>query len=275
MPLPTTMKRSIYLLSDSSGNLLEHFLNAILTQFPRESFRIGTLPFLKNETELSEALEKIHEGIIFHAVVEKTLKKFIAKECKKRGFFCLDITKPAVDFLADSSGIPASVTPQSIHSFDSNYRGRIEALEFTMQHDDGRRLEEIEKADIVLVGISRVSKSPNALFLAYRGFRVSNISMVPGVELPLPLEKRHRQNVVALTINPKRLTEIRTRRFANWELGQTDYSDLSSITQEILQAERLYKEKGWPIIDTTDLVVEETSALILSVLHLKPKILEQ
>ncbi len=274
MPLLTTMKRSIYLVSDSSGNLLEHFLNAILTQFSRESFRIFTFPFIKNEVELSKVFEKIHEGIIFHAVVEKKFKKIIAKECKNRGLACLDITGSAVDFLAKASGVSASDTPQSIHAFDSNYQGRIEALEFTMQHDDGRRLEEIEKADIVLVGISRVSKSPNALFLAYRGFRVSNISIVPGVELPLPLEKHRRQNVVALTINPKRLTEIRTRRFAHWDLGKIDYSDLSSITEEILQAEHLYKEKGWPIVDSTDLAVEETSALILSALHLKPKILE-
>ena len=268
------MKFPLYLLSDSSGNLLEHFLNAILTQFPRENFNIHTLPFVKNEALLRSAFEKVRGGAVFHAVIDKKLKTLIAKECEKRGLPCIDVTSPGVKFLEKSAGVKAAPIPQPIHSVDSNYRGQIEALEFTMQHDDGRRLEEIEKADIVLVGISRVSKSPNALFLAYRGFRVANVSIVPEMELPEPLEKHRRQNVVALTIQPKRLAEIRGRRFANWKIEQMDYRELPNVSREVLEAERIYKEKGWPVIDTTDLAIEETSALVLSSLRLKPKIFE-
>ena len=267
-------KFQIYLLSDSSGNLLEHFLNAVLTQFPRENFNIHTLPFVKDETHLQSAFEKVRGGIVFHAVIDKKLKALIAKECQKRSLFCLDVTGPAVEFLEKKAGIKGASVPQPIHLVDSNYRGRMEALEFAMQHDDGRRIEEIEKADIVLVGISRVSKSPNALFLAYRGFRVANVSIVPELELPEPLEKHRRQNVVALTLQPKRLAEIRERRFANWKLDELDYKDLPNVSREVLAAERIYQEKSWPVIDTTDLAIEETSALVLSALRLKPKIFE-
>ena len=265
-------KFQIYLLSDSSGNLLEHFLNAILTQFPRENFNIRTLSFVKDETQFVNAFEKVRGGVVFHAVIDQKLKSRIARECEKRGFAHLDITGPAVKIL-EKAGVKPTAVPQPIHSFDSNYRGRMEALEFTMQHDDGRRIEEIEKADIVLVGISRVSKSPNSLFLAYRGFRVVNISIVPEMELPEPLEKHRRKNIVALTIQPKRLTEIRQRRFENWKV-EMDYKDLPGVSHEVLAAERIYQEKGWPVIDTTDLAIEETSALILSSLNLKPKIFE-
>lgn len=274
MSLARVAKYPIYLLSDSSGNLLEHFLNAILTQFPREKFRIHTLPFIKNEAALLHALENIREGAIFHAVIEKKLKAWIAKECRKGKIPCFDVTGPVVEFLEKSTKIPAAPTPLPIHSVDSNYRGRMEALEFTMQHDDGRRLEEIEKADIVLVGISRVSKSPNAFFLAYRGFRVANISIVPELGLPLPLEEHRRKNVVALTLQPKRLAEIRKRRFEHWKMESFDYQELASITNEVVEAEHLYNEKGWPVIDTTDLAVEETSALILSALNLQPRVFE-
>lgn len=273
--MPTRpLKQNVYLLSDSSGNLLEHFFSAVLTQFPREKFGIHTHPFIKNEASLLQALEKIREGIVFHAVIDKKLKDLIGKECKKRKLPCWDVTGPTAGFLEKATGIPAADSPQPIHSVDSNYRGRIEALEFTMQHDDGRRLEDLEKADIILVGISRVSKSPNALFLAYRGFRVANISIVPSLELPPLLEKHTRPNVAALTLQPKRLAEIRKRRFAEWKIEKFDYEDLSSVTKEILDAEEIFRQKGWPVIDTTDLAVEETSAFILSNLNLKPKILE-
>ena len=274
VPLTRVTKYSLYLVSDSSGNLLEHFFNALLTQFPRDRFKVQTLPFIRNEAGLLQSLEKIREGIVFHAVIEKKLKVSIARECKKRGFPCFDVTGPAVEFLEKATGTEAALTPQPIHSVDSNYQGRMEALEFTMQHDDGRRIEELEKAEIILVGISRVSKSPNALFLAYRGFCVANVSVVPEMGLPEPLEKHRRQNVVALTLQPKRLAEIRQRRFANWQLDQMDYRDLPNVVREVLESERIYKEKGWPVIDTTDLAVEETSALILSSLNLKPKMFE-
>lgn len=267
-------KIGLYLISDSSGNLLEHFFNAVLTQFPRRSFAVRTLSFIKSEEALIRAIQAIRGGIVFHGLISGKLKSSAARECEKRGIACWDVTGPTVHFLEKAAGIKPSRIPKSLHAMDTGYLSRIAALEFTLQHDDSRRIEDLERAEIILVGISRVSKSPNALFLAYRGFRVANISIVPSQGLPLPLEKHTRKNVVALTLQPRRLKEIRDRRFAGWNLEEMNYNEQQNVIREVLDAEMIYKSKKWPVIDTTELEVEETSALILSNLNLKPKAFE-
>ncbi len=268
-------KFPIFLLSDSSANLLEHFFNAILTQFPRERFEVKTLPFIKDKEHLETAVKRMAKGIVFHAFVSDDLKKQIEKECERRKIPVWDVTGPTVEFFEKTTGIRAASDPRLLHSTsDAAYRGRVEALEFALQHDDNRRIDELEKADIILVGVSRVSKSPNALFLAYRGFRVANISMVPSQGLPEPLARHTRKNVVALTLQPKPLAEIRKRRFEQWKLESFEYEELRSVVREVMDAEKIYHDKGWPVIDTTNLAVEETSALVLAELKLKPKVFE-
>lgn len=273
--MKTDHKFRIFLLSDSSGNLLEHLFNAVLTQFHREQFEVKTLPFIKDKEQLEKATKQIHGGIVFHAFVSGDLKKQITGECEKRKIPVWDVTGSTVEFLEKTTGTRAASDPHLLHSTsDAAYRGRVEALEFALQHDDNRRIDELEKADIILVGVSRVSKSPNALFLAYRGFRVANISIVPSQGLPEPLARHTRKNVVALTLQPKQLAEIRKRRFEKWKLESFDYEELQSVVREVMDAEKIYRQKGWPVIDTTELAVEETSALVLAQLQLKPKVFE-
>lgn len=268
-------KYLLYLISDSSGNLLEHFFNAILTQFPREQFEIRTIPFVKDRKGLCAELDPRRPGVVFHAVVSAELKSAVAEECQKRKLPAWDVTGPTVDYLEKTTGIRMAAVPAPLHSTsDIAYRGRVEALEFALQHDDNRRIDELGKADIILVGLSRVSKSPNALFLAYRGFRVANVSFVPSQGLPEPLARHTRKNVVALTLQPKQLAEIRKRRFHEWQVELFEYQDLPAVIREVMEAEKIYKERGWPVIDTTYLAVEETSALILTKLKLKPKFFE-
>ncbi|MBI3312827.1 MAG: pyruvate, phosphate dikinase/phosphoenolpyruvate synthase regulator [Candidatus Omnitrophica bacterium] len=262
------------LVSDESGNLLEHFVNAILTQYPRQSFEVETFPFVKTEEDLAKTVLKCRKGIIFHALASSPLKTKIARECAKEKIPCLDVTGLAAEFLEKAAKVRPFAKPQAVHRVDREYIKRMDALEFAIQHDDNRRIEELENADIIVVGISRVSKSPNALFLAYRGFRVANVSIVPENGLPQELEKHSKPNVVALTIQPKTLSEIRSRRFAKWEFKNFQYEDLQAIIHEVVEAEKIYKRKKWPVIDTTTLAVEETSAMILSALKLKPKVLE-
>lgn len=266
--------RPLYLFSDSSGNLLEHFFNAILTQFPKGSFSLKTFPFIKDEKTVAGLLKDLKEGIVFHGFASPKMKSAVASECAKGGLKSWDVTGPTVGFLEQASGLPASRTPKPFHRMNREYLNRMAALEFTMQHDDGRRIEDLHQAEIVLVGISRVSKSPTSLFLAYRGFRAMNVSIIPDAPLPEPLERHRRKNIVALTLQPKRLAEIRQRRFAKWELGKTDYQDVRAVIHEVMEAEKVYKKKGWPILDTTELAIEESSALILSKLNLKPKTVE-
>jgi regulator of PEP synthase PpsR (kinase-PPPase family) len=265
-------KFPLYLVSDSSGNLLEHFFSALMTQFPHDKFLVKSLPFIDTQEKIKEAVKNIREGVVFHALVSKKLKSLIAQECKSKKIASWDVTGPAAKFLEKTSGVGVSPTPRPLHLVDSGYLDRMRALEFAMQHDDSRRIEEIGKADIILVGISRVSKSPTALFLAYRGFRAANISIVPGTGLPPALENHRPKNVVAFTIEPQKLAQIRKRRFADWKIEESPYEDLQSVVREVQEAERIYEEKGWPVINTTGLAVEETSTLCLSALKLKPKL---
>ncbi len=268
-------KKSVYLLSDSSGNLLEHFFSAILTQFPKERLLIREIPFLKDAAMVTNAITKIREGIVLHTVTSEKLKNLISNLCKEQNLPCWDVTGPTMDFFEKSAGIPRYSPPRPPHDIDEKYMSRIKALEFAMQHDDSRRIEQLDQAEIILIGISRVSKSPTSLFLAQRGFRVANVSFIPDM-MPLPgcLGKHPHSNIVALTMRPKNLTEIRRRRFAEWKIKDFDYQKLDAVTAEVMKAERIYKKKGWPVIDTTDLVVEETSTLVLSTLKLQPKVFE-
>lgn len=271
--LDRTIKKSLVLMSDSSGNLLEHFFTAILTQFPKDKLHIQTIPFIKNRNTLTDALQTINPSVVFHAFADHELKTAIAAECDKRKLKCWDVTGPTVEYLEGATDLKASRTPQPLHIVDSAYLGRMGALEFAIQHDDSRRLDRLEDAEIIIVGISRVSKSPTALFLAYRGFRVANISIVPSQGFPDPLKKHRVKNVVALTLQPRRLSQIRKRRFAGWNLKEFNYDDQREIVHEVAEAESMFRKKKWPIINTTDLAVEESSTLVLTALKLKPKLL--
>ena len=262
-------KTQLHLLSDSSGNLIEHFFNAILTQFPKNSFKVYNSPFIETDGDLLQAMGKIKSGIICHAFADRRLKALLEDETEGQAIPCWDITGPTQEFLERSSNIKVSKEIQPLHSVDANYLGRMAAMEFALQHDDNRRLDRLDEADIILVGISRVSKSPNAVFLAYRGFRVANVAIVPAEGLPPRLARHRRKNVVALSIQPRKLSEIRERRFSRWDLDEFDYTDLTSVIHEVRDAEEIFKNKSWPIIDTTNLAVEETSSLILERLNIR------
>lgn len=264
-----TRPRGVHLLSDSSGNLLDHFMTAIRTQFPEGAFRVERAPFLSNEARLREALSKISSGIVLHSLADPQLKAVCMVECARAGLRARDVTGPVVQFLEAASGLPAAFDPKPLHVVDASYLGRMSAIEFAMQHDDNRRLEHLERAQVVLVGVSRVSKSPTALYLAYRGLYVANVSVVPAEGLPEPLRKHRRRNVAALTMAPERLKEIRERRFRDWRLGEQPYSDLRDVAEEVRAAERFYAKRRWPVIDTTHRAVEETGALVLRALRVR------
>lgn len=271
MPAKQKPFQRLYLISDSSGNLIEHYFNAILTQFPRNSFRVYSRPFVDTEECVFQVLAKIKSGIICYAIIDNGVQTILVNEAQRRGLPAWDITTPTVDFLEKASSVHPVNAIHALHPLDDAYLARMAAIEFAMQHDDNRRIDELQEADIVLVGISRVSKSPNALYLGHRGFKVANISIVPSEGLPKPLSRHRRKNVVALTIQPKRLAEIRHRRFARWRLDEFDYTDIREVIHEVRDAEEIYNRKKWPVINTTDLAVEETSSMILDALKLRDR----
>ncbi len=264
-------KHNLYLISDSSGNLLEHHINAILSQFPRDSFCIHIERFIETEDELSPIFKKIKSGLICYATINKSLQDKLVKEAHNRKIPSWDITTPTVEFIENVTGIKALNEINLVHRVDESYVDRMSALEFAFQHDDNRRIDQLNQAEIIIVGISRVSKSPNSLYLGYRGFKVANVTIVSKEELPKPLSIHRRKNVVALTIQPKKLAGIRQRRFSSWDIANFDYDDLTSVIHEVRDAEELYRKKKWPIIDVTNLTIEETSSMIMEKLKLKNK----
>jgi regulator of PEP synthase PpsR (kinase-PPPase family) len=181
-----------------------------------------------------------------------------------------DLTGDCVAFIERHTGLRASNDVAAIHKHDTAYFGRIDALEFSLQHDDSRRLESIHEAEIVLVGVSRVSKTPTSAYLGWLGYRVANVSLVPGVSVPRELENCCDKSV-GLTIRPKTLAEIRNRRLAVngflERLSEIDhYTDLRTIIREVMEAERAFRDLGIPIIETSELTIEEIATKVLNVL---------
>jgi regulator of PEP synthase PpsR (kinase-PPPase family) len=259
---------TIYLLSDSTGNLAQHMLTAFLTQFPARAFEVHRRNFLSTPALTKAALEKLRDapGIVFHAVVSPESKRVIADTCAALKLPACDLTGGFVDFLAKHSGIRPDADVKRIHDISDEYHRRIKAVEFTLEHADGLGLETIDEADIVLVGVSRTSKTPTSVYLGQQGYKVANVSLAMVVEPPRQLLELRRKTVVGLLIDPFRLKEIRTNRQAAWHMSQTSYSDLEAVRDEVNWSRRLFLKQGWPTLDVTSRAVEESAAKILEIL---------
>ncbi len=260
----------LYILSDSTGNLAQHMLTAILTQFPPDRFALYRQNFLQSDMLLQRALEQVAKkpGLVFHAVVSPAAKKMIADHCAKLGLACHDLTGQTVDFLIRESGVQPQPDHSRLHDVSHEYHQRIKALEFTLEHDDGLGVDTIHQADIVLVGVSRTSKTPTSIYLAQQGYRVANVSLALGVEPPRQLMQLTSRNVIGLTIEPHHLVEIRTNRQVQWRMTDTSYNDEDSVAREITWSRRLFASAGWPVLDVTGRAVEETAARIINILNL-------
>ena len=260
----------VHVLSDSTGNLAHHILAALLTQFPADSFDVRFSTFLRTEEQLGAALDRVtaEPGIIMHAVVSPQAKQRIAQHCQERKLDCMDVTGGFVEFLSRASGITPSADPQKLHRVDEAYHRRIRAVEFTLAHDDGLGLETIREADVVLVGVSRTSKTPTSIYLSQLGYRAANVSLAMGIDPPKELLQLPPRKVVGLVIDPHRLAEIRRRRQAEWAMGPSSYDDHDAVREEVACSRRLFGRNGWPVIDVTNNAIEETAAKALDLLRL-------
>jgi regulator of PEP synthase PpsR (kinase-PPPase family) len=174
-----------------------------------------------------------------------------------------------VQFLAKESGISPDADYRRLHDVDDAYHRRISALEFTLEHDDGLGLDTLADADIVLVGVSRTSKTPTSIYLAQQGYCVANVALAQEVEPPQQLLKLSPRKVVAFVIDPQQLAEIRTRRQTGWRMANTSYNDPEHVRAEMAWARRFYARQGWPVLDVTDQAIEETAARILAIVGLE------
>ncbi len=268
--------KQIHVLTDGTGGLPRHFLTAVLSQFPTIKVSPKYHVFCTSAERTRQAYAK-HIGrnaILFHSFAESENKFALEAMAAEDKIPCFDLTGSAVSFLAQHIGAAAAQDVSLVHSHDSQYFDRIDAWEFTMQHDDSRRLESIDQADLILLGVSRVSKTPTSAYLGWLGYRVANVSFAPECGLPKEV-KKHRKKVIALTIKPKQLSEIRSRRMqvngfadviAHDPKGEIKYAGLEHTIREVMESERMYRDLRVPIVDVTDSTVEETAARVLQII---------
>jgi [pyruvate, water dikinase]-phosphate phosphotransferase / [pyruvate, water dikinase] kinase len=267
---PWSGPRPLYVLSDSTGNLGRHIVTAILTQFPPDAFRIETRGFLRTEKQIREVMDQVKSrpGVVFHGLLEPAHKQLVTDQSAAIGVGSCDFAGPFVDFVSRQSGLTPGRNYELLHRTDDAYRDRIKALEWTLEHDDALGLDTLGEADIVLVGVSRTSKTPTSVFLAQLGYRVANVALAQQVAPPRQLLELKQRKVIGLVIDPSTLADIRSRRQAQWRMGDTNYTEPREVQREVAWSRQLFARQGWPTLDVTNQAVEETAARIVQVLGL-------
>ena len=264
--------RRIHLISDSTGNLPRHMLAAFLTQFPSDTFDVRACNFVDTRQKLDRILSELggSPGIVMHALVDPAMKRAAADGAARLGLPACDLTGSFVEFLSGASGVSPCPSVRVLHDVNAAYRRRVKAVEFALEHDDGLGLDTLADADVVLVGVSRTSKSPTCMYLAQQGYKAGNVSLAIGIDPPAQLLALAKTKVAALVIDPRQLAEIRSRRQAAWRMADTAYNQAGSVDAEVTWSRRLFARAGWATFDVTNQAIEETAARIVERLGLGP-----
>ena len=260
----------IYLISDSTGETLDRIFLALKAQFRNIDYKIHSCSFTRTENQILKILDIIKEqknAVILYTIVNDGLARFLTNETNKTKVPCFSVLGNLITSFSKLLKQEASHKPSGQHTLNEEYYDRMEAIQFTMTHDDGNSINDIDKSDIILLGVSRTSKTPTSIYLANRGFRTSNIPLVNEKSIPETLKKTpHLSCVVGLTTEPERLVDIRKNRMNNLkESESTDYVNLEKIKKEVDWAKRTFKKYKWPTIDITRKSVEETAASIIKI----------
>jgi len=259
----------LHLISDATGETLNTVAKAVCAQFEGIAAREHIYSLVRSERQLRRALDHIiaDPGIVFFTLVNPGLRQVLESECVALGIPCVSILDRAVEVMGKFLGAVESHRPGGQHEMDSRYLERVEALNFAIQHDDGQNTQNLAEADVILVGVSRSSKTPTCVYLAIRGIRAGNIPIVPGVELPEHLFALKKPLFVGLWLSPERLLQIRRNRLSTMgETKSSDYINEASIRDEIALTRRLFERYEWPTIDVSRRSIEETAASILNLL---------
>lgn len=262
---------TIHLIVAATGELLNGLAAVAGSQFPGITFEVVTHPLQDDLKKLQTTLDNLSgkRPIVLHALADQAAKLLVRNSCVTQRIPHFDATGPLFNFLSDCVGAVPQNDVTRLHQLDAAYRRRIEAMEFTLEHDDSLGLDTLREADIVIVGVSRVSKSPTALYLGSRGYKVANVSISPQTGFPKRLARASKKKVVAFTTQPKRLYEIRVERAKRMGSEGTAYDSLDQIIGEVMAAEQEYRRRGYPIIDVTHLTIEQTAAQILETLKMR------
>ena len=260
----------IYLISDSTGETLERIFLALKAQFKNIEYKIHSYSFTRTENQILKILDDAqthNNSLILYTIVDNNLAKYLANVSGDKKIPCFGVLGNLILNFSKILNQKASHEPSGQHILNEEYYDRIEAIQFTMNHDDGNLLNDIDKSDIVLVGVSRTSKTPTSIYLANKGFRTSNIPLVNENSLPEKLKKDpHFTCVVGLSTEPERLADLRKNRMNSLrEKENTEYTNLDNIKDEVLKAKKTFQKYKWPVIDVTRKSVEETAASIIKI----------
>ena len=267
-------KYQIYLLSDSTGETLDRIFLALKSQFTNFDYEKKEYVFVRTEQQINKIIkecEKKEHIIILYTVVETKLAKYLSQVCEQKKIPCFGILGNLILNFSKLLNQKASHTPSAQHVLDEDYYKRIEAIQFTMSHDDGMKTEDAKNADVVLLGVSRTSKTPTSIYLANRGYKTLNIPLVGNQEIPNVLkEEFNKFCVIGLVVEASRLSDIRTNRLEIMkEVKIPNYSKLEFVQKELEDSKKLFKKYSWPIIDVTRKSVEETAASVIRILEIK------
>ena len=263
----------IYLISDSTGETLDRIFLALKAQFKNFEYDNHQFSFTRTENQVLKIIElakKQKEPIILYTIVDEKLSKNLEEKAKVNNIPCFSVLGDLIINFSKLLKQKASHIPSGQHTLEEHYK-RIEAIQFTMNHDDGNMINDVEKSDIILLGVSRTSKTPTSIYLANRGFKTSNIPLINENSIPKILkEKPDLKCVVGLTAEPTRLIDVRKNRMtALKEEHLTDYTNIEKIELEIKKAKEAFKKYQWPVIDVTRKSVEETAASIIKIYEIK------
>jgi regulator of PEP synthase PpsR (kinase-PPPase family) len=260
----------IYLISDSTGETLDRIFLALKAQFKNIEYKVHSYSFTRTENQILKILEdakKNENSVILYTIVDNNLAKYLANVSDKKNIPCFGVLGNLILNFSKILNQKASHEPSGQHALNDEYYERIEAIQFTMNHDDGNLVNDIEKSDIILVGVSRTSKTPTSIYLANKGFKTSNIPLVNEKSLPKKLRDNPQLTcVVGLNTEPERLVDLRKNRMNSLkETENIKYTNIENIKKEIQDAKKTFQKYRWPSIDVTRKSVEETAASIIKI----------
>jgi regulator of PEP synthase PpsR (kinase-PPPase family) len=267
---------NVYLVSDSSGETVIRVANAVLAQFNGLHVNKFMWPMVRTETHIDTlvASMKVMPGVIIYTIVDDNIERYLLDACEKHSLNAISVLGGIIDYLGNLFSIhTVKKKPGLQHKVsDKSYNMRIAALDYTLAHDDGQKQNDVDKADIVIIGVSRTSKSPTSLYLAQRGFKTSNIPFIKGIGVDLDCSKLKQSLVVGLTINAEKLKSIRETRLNSLTMEReyvNNYTDLIAIKEEIIEARQFFERNDITVIDVSNRAIEETAAEIINLYHTK------
>ncbi len=263
--------KTIYVFSDSTGETAERVIRAALSQFYDGDVKVQLLPQIRTPREVQQAIAvAVHApGMVVYTLVDPHLSEIVERVAEEKGLLAVDLLSPLIYALSRYLGTPSREKPGLLHRIDTDYYKRIEAVNFTVKHDDGQETRYLHKADLVLVGVSRSSKTPLSMYLAHKGYKVANVPLIKGIDPPGELFQIDQGKIVGLTIDAKRLVEIRTARLVNMRQSpRGSYADYQQVEDELAYCKQLYRQHPeWIVMDVTNKSVEEAASEIMRRMH--------